>query len=94
MGKKNKKPNISTKMWMDVINSHLFVRMRKDNMPNPAMVFYKHAAEKIAAEKANPPKKAAFRRIKVKAAFKRRRWKRRSWKRTRKILTEARKAKF
>ena len=94
MGKKNKKPNISTKMWMDVINSYSFVRMRKDNMPNPAMVFYKHAAEKIVAEKANPPKKAASRRIKAKAAFKRCGWKRRSWKRTRKILTEARKARF
>lgn len=62
------------------------------NLPNPAKVFTLHAAEKVAAEKANPPKKAVFRRIK--AAFKRRGWKCRSWKRTRKILPEARKARF
>ena len=66
----------------------------RKNLPDPAKVFTLHAAEKVAAEKAKPPKKAAFRRIKAKAAFKRRGWKRRSWKITRKILTEARKAKF
>ena len=89
--------NKAAKACLDYVNkdnqNSIWCFARK-NLPDPAKVFTLHAAEKVAAEKANPPKKAAFRRIKAKAAFKRRGWKHRSWKRTRKILTEARKAKF
>ena len=80
--------------YVNKANQNCIWSFAPKNLPNPANVFTLHAAEKVAAEKANQPKKAASRRIKAKAAFKRRGWKRRSWKRTRKILTEARKARF
>lgn len=80
MGKKNKKRAISTNEWIDIINSHLFVRMRKDNMPNPAMAFYQYAAEKISSGNDNPSERVPFRRIKVKMTSRCRRWKQRSWK--------------
>lgn len=87
--------NKAAKACLDYVNkdnqNSIWCFARK-NLPDPAKVFTLHAAEKVAAEKANLPKKAASRRIK--ASFKRRGWNCRSWKRTRKILTEARKAKF
>lgn len=89
--------NKAAKACLDYVNKanqNCIWSFAPKNLPNPAKVFTLHAAEKVAAEKANPPKKGTFRRIKVKATAKRRGWKRRSWKRTRKILTEARKAKF
>lgn len=94
MGKKISFNKIA-KVCLDYVNkdnqNSIWCFARK-NLPDPARVFTLHAAEKVAAEKANSPKKAVSRRIK--AAFKRREWKRRSWKRTHKILTETRKAKF
>lgn len=92
---KNISFNKAAKACLDYVNKanqNCIWSFAPKNLPNPAKVFTLHAAEKVAAEKANPPKKAVSRRIK--AAFKRRGWKCRSWKRTRKILPEARKARF
>lgn len=66
----------------------------RKNLPDPAKVFTLHAAEKIAAERVNPPEKVQFPGFRVKTAPNCRRWKHRRWKNKRKIVSEAKIAKF
>ena len=96
MGKKISFNKIA-KVCLDYVNQNRqnsIWGFKRENLPDPAKVFYQYAAEKTATAKAIPPEKVQIPGFKVKTTPNRRKWKQRRWKNKRKNVSEAKIAKI